>query len=614
MRAPNEPPAEPPREPAGDRTAGWPVLAGGLALAAAAAAAYAGTFSVPLLFDDESSVAGNPTLRHLASAFWPPGGRTVSGRPVLNLSLALNYAVSGTAVWSYHALNLAIHILAGLALFGIVRRTLALRGVASGAAAAFSVACLWTLHPLQSGAVTYIVQRAESLMGLLYLLALYCFIRGAGAGGRSRLLWYGASVGSCLLGMATKEVMASAPLVVFLYDRTFVAGGFGEAWRRRRSYYAALASTWLLLGFLVLSPNGQGAAAGPSVGPSWRGYALTQFQAIVDYIRLCFLPYPLVFDYGTALAPPSLQVLACAAVVAGLAAATVWALFRHPAMGFLGACFFAILAPSSSVVPVPGETMADYRMYLPLIPVLVVVVLGIFRWSGRAALPVCMVLAAVLGLATAGRNRDYSSGLSIWGDTVAKRPGNYRAHSNLAGALLGVPGRLGDAVAQYEEAARLRPDSAEVHNNLANALASVPGRIGDAVVQYEEALRLEPGLYGAYVGLGNALMGMPGRLDEAIACYEAALRARPDFAEGHFDLGNALSRAPGRLDEAIAQYEEALRLKPGLAEAHFALAVALLNKPGRTGDAVAHLEAGLLIRPGDTLARKVLADIRASAK
>jgi len=609
MRTPNEPPAEPPQEPAR-----WTVLAGGVAIAAAAVAAYAGTFSVPLLFDDESSIAGNPTLRHLASAFWPPGDRTVTGRPFLNLSLAFNYAVGGTAVWSYHALNLAIHILAGLALFGIARRTLALRGVASGAAAAFSVAFLWTLHPLQSEAVTYIVQRAESLMGLFYLLTLYCFIRGAGAGGWSRLLWYGASVGSCLLGMATKEVMASAPLVVFLYDRTFAAGGFGEAWRRRRGYYAALASTWLPLAFLVLSAHRQGSAAGPATGPSPWSYALTQFQAIVHYLKLCFLPYPLVFDYGTVLAAPSLQILPYALGVMGLAAATVWALFRRPAMGFLGACFLAILAPSSSVVPIAGETMAEYRMYLPLIPVLAAVVIGIFRWSGRAALPVCMIAAAGLGLATAERNRDYSSGLSIWSDTVARRPENFRAHSNLAGALLGVPGRLGDAVAQYEEAVRLRPDSAEGRNNLANALSNFPGRIDDAVVQYEEALRLEPGLYSAYVGLGNALSGMPGRLEQAIACYEAALRIRPDFAEGHFDLGNALSRTPGRLDAAIAQYEDALRLKPGLAEAHFACAVALLNSTGRTADAIAHLEAGLKLRPGDALARKILADIRSSSR
>jgi protein O-mannosyl-transferase len=609
MRAPKEPPAEPPKE-----EARWPVPAGGLVIVAATAAAYAGTFSVPLLYDDESSIAGNPTLRHLATAFWPPVGTTMAGRPVLNLSMAFNYAVSGTAVWSYHALNLAIHILAALALFGIVRRTLALPGGRSGAAAAFSVACLWALHPIQTQAVTYIVQRAESLMGLFYLLTLYCFIRGAGAGDRSRSLWYSASVGSCLLGMATKEVMASAPLVVLLYDRTFMAGGFGKAWRRRRGYYAALCSTWLPLGLLVLSGHGQGAAAGPGAGPSSWSYALTQFQAIVHYLKLCFLPYPLVFDYGTALARPSLQVLTCAAGVTGLAAATAWALCRHPAMGFLGTCFFAILAPSSSVVPVVGETMADYRMYLALIPVLVAAVLGIFRWAGRAALPLCMVLAAGLGLATAERNRDYSSALSIWSDTVAKRPGNYRAHSNLAGALIGVPGRLGDAVAQYEEAVRLRPESAEGRNNLANALSNVPGRTDDAVLQYEEALRLKPDLYSAYVGLGNALSGMPGRLDQAIACYEAALRIRPDFAEGHFDLGNALSRSPGRLDGAVAEYEEALRLKPGLAEAHFALAVALLNSTGRTGDAIAHLEAGLKLRPGDAQARRILADIRASGK
>ena len=614
MRSRNQPLAEPSREPPGDRAGRWAVLAGGAVLAAAAVIAYAGTFSVPLLFDDESSIAGNPTLRHMASAFWPPADRTVTGRPVLNLSFAANYAISGPAVWSYHALNLAIHILAALTLFGIVRRTLSMREGRPGTAIAFSVALLWTLHPLQTGAVTYIVQRAESLMGLFYLLTLYCFMRGARAGSRSQSLWHAASFGSCLLGMATKEVMASAPLVVLLYDRAFLAGGFGEAIRRRWKFYAALSATWLLLAWLIFSSHPPGASADAGTGLTWWRYALTQFPAIAHYLRLCFLPYPLVFDYGTVLAPPSLQIIPYALGVIGLAAATVWALFRHPAIGLLGASFFAILAPSSSVVPVVGETMADYRMYLPLIPVLVLALLGIYRWLGRPALPVCMVLAAGLGLATVERNRDYSSAQSIWSDTVAKRPGNYRAHDNLAGVLIGVPGRLDDAIAHFEEAVRLRPDLAQSHNNLGNVLSNAPGRVEDAIAQYKEALRLEPSLYSAYIGLGNVLSGVPGRLDGAITSYEVGLHLKPDSAEGHFNLGNALSRSPGRLNEAVAQYEEALRLKPGLAEAHFGLAVALLNSPGRTRDAVAHLEAGLRLKPDDALARKILADVLASER
>src|SRR6185369_8786768 len=105
-------------------------------------------------------------------------GTTVSGRPLVNLSLALNYAISGSNVWSYHALNILIHLAAGLVLFGLVRRTLSTFNFQASTASACAVALLWTLHPLQTESVTYVVQRAESLMGLCYLLTLYGFIRG----------------------------------------------------------------------------------------------------------------------------------------------------------------------------------------------------------------------------------------------------------------------------------------------------------------------------------------------------------------------------------------------------------------------------------------------------
>jgi len=369
-----------------------------------------------------------------------------------------------------------------------------------------------------------------------------------------------------------------------------------------------------VLAILVLVLRGPAPASGPAAAPPWWGYALTQFPAIVHYLRLCFLPYPLVFDYGTALEGPSLRVVACVLALLALLAAAAWALRRRPAAGFLGAGFFLVLAPSSSVVPVAGETMADYRMYLPLAAVVAPVAVGIFRWLGRAALPVCLALAAALGLATAARNRDYASALSIWSDTVAKRPDNYRARNNLGAILLGMPGRLDDAVAQFEAGVRLRPDVAEGHNNLGNALALGRGRPDEAVAQYREALRLDPGLCGAYIGLGNTFSGMAGRLDDAIACYREALRLRPDSSEAHLGLGIALARTPGRVEDAVEQYEEALRLNPRAATAHFELAVALLRIPGRTREAEAHLEAGLRLKPDDALARKILAELRASGR
>ena len=621
-------------------------------MAAATVAAYWRTFSVPLVFDDIDAIADNPTIRHWGTALWAPIATTAGGRPILNLTLAANYAAGGTGVWGYHAVNLAIHVLAGLVLFGIVRRSLAPRAGAVAAPMALCAALLWSVHPLQTESVTYIVQRAESLMGLFYLLTLYCFIRGAEAGtaapadrkaARRRDAWFGLAFVACLLGMGTKEVMVSAPLVVFLYDRTFLAGSFGEAWRLRGKVHGWLASTWVVLAALVYLTHGRNGAVGFGSGVSWWGYAQTQFPAIVRYLRLSFWPHGLVFDYGTQWVTDFWAVLPSALVVAGLAGASAWALFRPGILwrflGFSGVWFFAILAPTS-LVPGNRQTAAEHRMYLALIPVIVPVVLGIYRWLGRAALPVCAALAAGLFLGTWERNGTYLSALNLWAETVANCPGNAFARSNLGCELEAVPGRSREAMAQYkealrlspgfaeahnnlghalngegrtgeaiaelEEALRLKPDYAEAHNNLGIALEKVPGRLPDATDQYREAVRLKPEDAEAHNNLGNAL-NAAGRTGEAIAELEEALRLRPDYAEAHNNLGNALARTPGRMAGALAEFKEALRLKPDYAEALYNLGNAL-NADGRPEEAIVRYEEALRIRPGYAEARNNLAN------
>jgi tetratricopeptide (TPR) repeat protein len=594
MPAPSAQTGSPTPAPASPRRPDWRPLAFGAVLAAAAAGAYWRTFSVPFIFDDGPSIEDNPTLRSLRTAFWPQFDSTVSGRPVVNVTLALNYAASGSAVWSYHALNLAILVLSGLALFGVAKRTLSRRAGPEATQVAFFAALLWTLHPLLTESVTYVIQRAESLMGLFYLLTLYCFIRGAGTDGRRARLWFGLSAASCLAGMGTKEVMVSAPLIVLLYDRTFLAGGFREALRLRRWAYAGLGASWLVLPILVISTHGRGGTAGFGSGVSWWRYAQTQFPAIVHYLRLCLWPSPLVFDYGSALAAQSLRIAPYALLVAALLAATAWALVRRPALGFLGACFFAILAPSSSVVPIATETMAEHRMYLPLAPVVVLAVVAIHRWLGRAAVPCLVAIAAGLFAATWQRNGTYGSAERIWSDTVAKLPGNERAHNNLGFEISKAPGRLNEAIAQYEEAIRLKPDYMEAHNNLGCSLEKAPGRLNDAVAQFDEALRLEPNYVEAHNNKGNALNSL-GRTAEAVAQYEEALRLRPDYVEAHYNLGNALDSL-GRKAEAVAQYGEALRLKPDYVKAHNNLGN-VLGTLGRSAEAVAQYEEALRLDP-----------------
>ena len=579
------PALNPPRNPPPARTepsaaaSRWQlILAGGL-IVLAALAAYHNSLRGPFIFDDEASITNNRTIRHLSDlgqVLSPPHkeGMTVGGRPLFNLSLAVNYACGGTAVWGYHVLNLAIHILAGLTLMGIVRRTLRLGSgqafqTRMGVAAlplALAVALLWTIHPLQTEAVTYVVQRAESLAGLFYLLTLYCFIRGAGPAGAA--YWHPAAIVACLLGMATKEVMASAPLLVLLYDRTFVSGTFREAWRRHGRFYLGLAGTWLLLGFLVASTGGnRGGSVGWGVGVAWWAYGLTQFQAIARYLWLSLWPHPLVLDYGTFWVKAASEIVPYALLIVPLVAATLVGVWRGTVLGFLGFWFFAILSPTS-LVPGTTQMIVEHRMYLSLAAVVALGVPGIYALAGRRSLIVSLALAAGLAWQTAQRNENYRSELSLWHDTVAKRPGNARAQYNL-GVALSHLGRLTEAIAHYEEALRIQPDYADPHNNLGAAFAQM-GRVEEAMGHFAEALRINPHDASAHYNLARGL-AMAGQIPAAIAHYEAALRITPADAEIHYNLGNVYLRT-SRPAQAIAQYEQALQLRPDYEKARQNLA------------------------------------------
>ena len=613
MNAPTHPGKPPPSGPLLGR--GWPA-AGAVLLVAVVLLAWQNTLHAPFIFDDRAAILDNPSLRDLGSVgeilAAPSDGRAVGGRPLVNLSLALNYCWSGTDPWSYHAVNLAIHALAGLTLLGILRRTLCWPGLRAGWAGtsrarkgnpggsgnaphvpqaglsanagtgtcpptsralteaeafalALAAAMLWALHPLQTESVTCIVQRTESLCGLFYLLALYGLAR---AGDTTRAgPWLALSTAACWLGMGTKEVMVSAPLILLLYDRTFLAGSFRAALRQRRAYYLALGFSWLLLLGLVLTGGGaRGTAAGWHTGVSPWSYLLKQSEALVLYLKLAVWPHPLVLDYGTAVPSSLTEVGWQAIVVVALLAGTVWALVRRPVAGFFGAWFFLILAPSSSVMPLAAQTMAEHRMYLPLAALVTAAVMGIHALAGRRVLPWLFLLAAIAGALTWRRNETYRSELALWSDTAVKVPANPRAHLNFGAALLEL-GRASEAAAEFEWGERLQPNSSAAHSNLCLAYARLD-RFDEAVVQGEAALELAPGSRDARANLAEALYGRGNRqaaaggFTAAILAYRRAVELVPDYAVARNNLANALLVA-GQTGAAIEEYRAVLRLRPG---------------------------------------------------
>ena len=490
--------------------------------------AYSSGLSTPFLFDDETGIVKNQQIRQvwpLDDALSPPPETPVARRPLVNLTLAINYAFSGLQTRGYHVTNLLIHLLAALTLFGIVRRTLAGpkfvsgvrgrggharlrhgdRGQAGTPASdlraslarhsipiAWASALIWTLHPLNSELIEYVVQRTESLMALFYLLTLYCAIRAFESGRRGGK-WRVAAVLSCAAGMACKESMVTAPIVVALYDRVFLFDSFAEAIRKRRPLYIGLAATWAIVAMLLAS--GGRTSVGFSSGISPWTYLLNQADVVAQYLKLVVWPRALVLDYGVPQPLMWQDVIAPASLLLVLLAAAIAALVYLPELGFLGVCVFIILAPTSSIVPIATEVGAERRMYLPLacLVVLAVVALYVLVWrivgEKRAAVVSMVVAVALASVATAGtiaRTREYSSRLELSRTIVARRPTG-RAHFLLGSELIAAQ-REQEAISEFRASASEYPPA---HFALGVELAGQQ-RIDDAIIELNEFIRLMP--------------------------------------------------------------------------------------------------------------------------
>ncbi len=608
----------------------WLTLLGGLV--------YANSVQNPFVFDDQILIVDNLSLRQL----WPPGGWIfgpeipLSSRPLVRLSLALNYSVGGLEPGAFRLVNIGVHLLTGLALLGVLRRTLNrfcgggipprhARGLAVAAAA------IWLVHPLNSETVNYVTQRSESMMGLFYLLTLYCSVRRFDHGGSG---WTILAAVCALLGMASKEVMATAPLVILIYDRIFVSPSWTAAIARHRVLYVGLFSSWLLLvGLLTIGAHGD--TVGFGRGVTAYTYALNQTQVISSYLGSSVWPHPLLLDYGFADHELTLAVAAPRFILLlALLAVTVWTLRIDPRLGFAGVWFFLILAPTSSMVPIVSEVGAERRMYLPLMSLVVAaVILGYHsfarRWPSNILRGVGLagVLVLLLGAATVQRNRDYITEVRIWETVAAAAPHNYRAHNNL-GFAVKRSGRLAASMPHFQNALRLNPNYADAHYNLGMALweqdqadqgewhlrralgidpghamshqglalvLSTQGWSEEAIYHHRQAVRLEPYYPSRVHSLGIALAAA-GKLDSALVQYRHTLRLDPEFYQAHNNLGIAL-RQLGRPHEATGHYRQALELNPDFADAHYNLANALADLDDSAA-AETHYRQALGINPG----------------
>jgi tetratricopeptide (TPR) repeat protein len=364
-----------------------------------------------------------------------------------------------------------------------------------------------------------------------------------------------------------------------------------------------MVATWLPLAWILWRAGGaRGAAAGFGLGVEWWQYALKQCEAVVHYLRLAVLPWPLVYDYGTGVRYHLAEVWWQAGLLAGLAGMVLWAAARRPVAGFPGLWFLAVLAPSSSVVPLVTQTMAEHRMYLPLAGLMVLGAGWLHQRLGAKLWLVAGPLAVLAIGATAVRNADYRSEERLWRDTAAKAPENSRAHYNLGAALLDA-GDIAGAIDALERARALAPDDPGVLNNLANALLGA-GRSAEAREHLRHAIALRPAFAPFHLNLGHTWV-VEQRWPEARAAYEAALRLDPGLAAAQANLGAVLLQL-GDWEAARTASRAALDLDPNLTVARRNLGLALLQLR-RPAEAVAELLRAHEAEPGELATLRALA-------
>jgi tetratricopeptide (TPR) repeat protein len=391
-------------------------------------------------------------------------------------------------------------------------------------------------------------------------------------------------------------VILTAPVIIALYDRFFLARSWSRLVRERWGLYAALAAVCGTYWFMMASaPEEWKESVGLGYGVTPLQYAMAQPGVILHYLRLTFLPEGFCLDYGWPLTASGAEVVLPMLAIVAMIGGTLWAWRRKPGLAFLGCWFFVILAPSSSIIPI-ADVMVEHRMYLSLAAVVTAAVVGIYytarnspaavRWSAAVAVVVLLV-----GL-TVRRNQDYESKVSIWADAVRKSPGNPRAQYDLASSLEEVQ-RYPEAIEHYRAAVQLNPKYADALNNLGHVLVVI-GKPAEALPYLRRALELKPDLAVAHNSLGVSY-AQQGKGGEAIAELQEAVRLKPDYAEAHNNLGIALAQQR-RPREAIAEWEGALRIDPNLADAHNNVAYAL-TELGRNRDAIAHYERALAINP-----------------
>ncbi|MEE3331877.1 MAG: tetratricopeptide repeat protein, partial [Myxococcota bacterium] len=566
-----------------------------LSLIAVVVLAYANALDAGFVYDDVGSIVEN---HHVQWEFLSVDGaraawlESPTHRLVANWSFGFNYFVSGLEPRSFHAVNLVIHALAVLGVYALIltlaRRSNPVIDEGAARAVAWVAAAIFAAHPIQTQAVTYVVQRMASLGGLFCLVSLLCYASARSAQGGKRIAAFVASATAWLLAVGSKESAAAFPLVLWAYEWAFVPGANRRVLLRMAGWVALAAATGLaLMRFNYPDPFRDYMYHDFTVAER----LLTQGRVFWEYVGLILWPHPsrlvLMHDFAPSrgLFDPVTTAIGWLALlgIIGIGAANAR---RQPWVAFGLVWIAAALVVESSVFPL--RLVHEHRLYLPMVGFVVLLAAGLVPLARRS--PVIVVLAALplvglLGLATQVRNEVWLDRESLWSDVVAKNPGHAGAQQNLGAAYMDA-GRIDEALAQFERGREVDPGFGGNYRAI-GVVHVARGELEEAIPLFERAAVLDPLDYFAFMQWGASLH-QTGRSEEALLPLREAIRIF-DHPKSQNYLGKALA-ALGRNQEALVHHQRALALDPHYEHAHVALAHSL-SRLGRIAEARRHFEA-----------------------
>lgn len=602
---------------------------------------YANMLNAPFVFDDRLNINQNYHIRmtaitvdNIANVFKSPGKRFIA-----DLSMALNYYFHRYNVRGFHTVNLIIHLLTALLTFLVARITLQLCAIENDLIP-FLAAALWLVNPVHTQSVTYTIQRMNSLATMFYMLALFCYIRARinfikGKRPLKRYFLYILCLMAGLLGLGSKEITATLPVILFLYEWYFFQNLDG-AWLKKRLFRISLIIIIIiLLGviYIGVDPVSQILsmyAENKRFTPVQR--LLTEPAVVVYYISLLLFPHPkrLMLLYDFPLSRSILTPLTTLAAILALCALIVCGVLlsrKERLLSFAVFWFLTNLLIESSVFGL--ALVFEHRTYLPSIfPFIALTAMWMRQQRFRIlslALPVALIL--LWGIWTYQRNTTWNDRVLFWRDNADKSPHLAKVNNNLGQALLeqdelksateylkialnqdptleasrvnlGVAlqrqGQIPQAIAQYKKVLAENPDNIDARYNLAMLLKE-QGETGFSVAQLKKIVKLAPHNSEALLNLG-ILMMEEQKNDQALFWFEKAAAVDPGDTRVLNNLGIVWQRL-GKTDKAISVYQRGLAIDGRNPFLHNSLGLALMSS-NRFAEAAGHFKLALATDPG----------------